>query len=147
MNSISPRTRPGSRASGRSRTAGTVSSTSKNSCRRGASISRWLTKLTTASSLPISSVAKLMNMTISPTVVRPGRYMKMPTTRIDRMVSVVQARVATEASAHQDKTGICAPSALAATLRIMFTSTSMRAKLWTSAMLPSVSLVRSATSL
>jgi hypothetical protein len=56
-------------ASGRSRTAGSVSSTSKNSAMRGASITISLAKWTACSSRLISSVAKLMNMTISPTVV------------------------------------------------------------------------------
>ena len=37
---------------------------------------------------------------------------QMPTTKIDSMVSVVAARVSTAAIAHQDSTGICAPSSL-----------------------------------
>ena len=70
----------------------------------------------------------------------------MPTIRIASIVSVVDARVSTAASAHQDSTGIWAPSSWLPTLRIAETSISMRAKLWTSAMLPSVSVVRSAMS-
>ena len=62
------------------------------------------------------------------------------------MVIVVEALVSTVASAHHHSTGICAPSSSVPTLRICDTSMSMRAKLWTSAMLPSVSEVRSAWS-
>jgi hypothetical protein len=48
-NSTRPRSRPGSIAFGRSRTAGTVSSTSKNCCRRGASVN---TRLSESTSCP-----------------------------------------------------------------------------------------------
>ena len=62
------------------------------------------------------------------------------------MVMVVEALVSTVASAHHHSTGICAPSNWRPTLRIAVTSMSMRAKLWISAILPSVSDVRSAWS-
>ena len=62
------------------------------------------------------------------------------------MVSVVAVRVSTVASAHHDSTGIWAPSTSSPIFLIADTSLSMRAKLCTSAMLPSVSVVRSATS-
>ncbi len=71
----------------------------------------------------------------------------MPRTRIDSIVSVVAARVITVASAHQPSTGNCAPSTSSPSFFMPATSASMRAKLWISAMLPSVSVVRSATSL
>ncbi len=57
---------------------------------------------------------------------------------------VVEARVSTVTSAHQDSTGICADSSWLATLRRSCTSASMRAKLCTSATLPSASEARSA---
>ena len=65
---------------------------------------------------------------------------------IASMVMVVEAFVATPAIAHQERTGICAPSNCVPTLRIADTSLSTRAKLWTRAMLPSASVVRSAWS-
>ena len=72
---------------------------------------------------------------------------QMPRIRIASMVSVVDARVITVASAHQASTGIWAPSTWSPSFFMPATSDSMRAKLWTRAMLPSVSVVRSATSL
>ena len=63
------------------------------------------------------------------------------------MVSVVAARVITVASAHQASTGSWAPSTWSPSFFMPATSDSMRAKLCTRAMLPSVSVVRSATSL
>jgi len=62
------------------------------------------------------------------------------------MVSVVEVRVSTAAAAHHDSTGIWAFSSKSPTLRNPMTSTSTRAKLCTSATLPSVSELRSATS-
>jgi hypothetical protein len=59
-------------ASGRSRTAGTVSSTSKNSASFGASMNRRLAKPTTCSSREISSAAIAMKLTIWPTEARPA---------------------------------------------------------------------------
>ncbi len=53
-------------------------------------------------------VAMLMNITISPTVASPLRCSQVPTRKIDVTVRVAEARVATEASAHQDSTGFCA---------------------------------------
>jgi len=62
------------------------------------------------------------------------------------MVSVVEARVSTATIAHQESTGICAPSSLAITFLIPVTSASTRVKLCTSATLPSASEARSASS-
>ena len=70
--------------------------------------------------------AKLVKVTISPTVVRPWMLSQMPTTKIDSTVSVVEARVSTAQIAHHDSTGICAPSSLPTTLRSPITSASMR---------------------
>ena len=85
-------------------------------------------------------------MTISPIVVRPWMLSQMPTTKIDSMVSVVEARVSTAQIAHHDSTGICAPSSRATTFFSPITSASMREKLCTSATLPSASEARSARS-
>ena len=62
------------------------------------------------------------------------------------MVSVVAVRVITVATAHQDSTGIWALSTSSPIFFMPETSISMRAKLCTRAMFPSVSVVRSATS-
>ena len=62
------------------------------------------------------------------------------------MVSVVDALVMVETTAHQDSTGICAPSRRPTTARNSRTSSSTRVKLCTSATLPSVSEARSARS-
>ncbi len=59
---------------------------------------------------------------------------------------VVAARVSTAITAHHESTGICAASSLSTTAFNAETSASTRAKLWTSATLPSVSEARSASS-
>ena len=105
-----------------------------------------LMKPTICSSLSISMVAKFTNITISPMVARLCACSTMPTTKIARMVMVVDARVITDTIAHHDSTGICAESSLLATLRRSCTSASMRTKLCTSATLPSASDARSARS-
>ena len=74
-----------------------------------------LMKLTTCSSFWISMVAKLTNITISPTVVSPCSCRMMPTVKIASTVMVVEARVITVTSAHHDNTGICTASSLLAT--------------------------------
>ena len=74
----------------------------------------------------MSMPAKLVKVTISPTVVRPWMLSQMPTTKIESTVSVVEARVSTAQIAHHDSTGICAPSSLPTTLRSPITSASMR---------------------
>ena len=60
---------------------------------------------------------------------------------------VVEARVITVTSAHQDSTGICAASSWSATERRPCTSDSTRTKLCTSATLPSASEARAESSL
>ena len=92
-------------------------------------------------------VANETNMTISPTVVRPCWCSAMPTVKIASTVMVVEARVMTVTSAHQDSTGICAASSLLATKRRPCTSESIRTKLCTSATLPSASEARAERSL
>ncbi len=72
-----------------------------------------LTKPTTCSSRAMTMPVKLVKMTISPMVARPCTWSPMPTRKIDSIVSVVEARVRTAAIAHQDSTGICAPSSRA----------------------------------
>src|SRR6266853_1554553 len=67
----------------------------------------------------------------------------MPTIRMVSIVIVVDVRVKTAAKAHQDSTGIWAPSISSPTRFMAETSVSMRAKLWISAMLPRVSDVGS----
>ena len=67
-------------------------------------------------------VAKLTNITISPTVVRPCSCSAMPTVKIASTVMVVDARVMTVTSAHHDSTGICTASSLSATKRRPCTS-------------------------
>ena len=62
------------------------------------------------------------------------------------MVSVVDVRVITVVTAHHDSTGIWALSTSSPIFFMPETSLSMRAKLCTSAIFPSVSVVRSATS-
>ena len=90
--------------------------------------------------------AKVMNMTIPPTVVCPREKRTSPTMRIASMVKVVDVLVSVFAKAHQDRTGICAPSRRSTTLRRSRTSTSTRVKLCTNATLPRVSEARSARS-
>ena len=62
------------------------------------------------------------------------------------MVMVVAARVSTAATAHHVSTGICAASSESTSSRSADTSTSTRAKLCTTAILPSVSAAVSARS-
>ena len=62
------------------------------------------------------------------------------------MVRVVEVRVITLVIAHHDSTGSCALSTCSPIFFIPETSVSMRAKLCTRAMFPSVSVVRSITS-
>ncbi|MGY3342135.1 hypothetical protein ACVWYK_000904 [Bradyrhizobium sp. USDA 4470] len=106
-----------------------------------------LMKLTTCSSFWISSVAKLTNITISPTELRPCPCSAMPSVKIASTVMVVEARVITVTSAHQDSTGICAASSWSATERSPCTSDSTRTKLCTSATFPSASDARAESSL
>ena len=71
-----------------------------------------LVKLTACSMRATSMVARLMKATISPTVAWPCRFSQVPSRNTPRIVSVAEARVATAASAHQDRTGICAAEQL-----------------------------------
>jgi hypothetical protein len=136
----------GSIASGRSRTAGSASSTAKNSASRGASMNTRLTKRTKRSSWPTTMAARFTNITMSPIVARPSRCSQIPATKIASSASVVEARVITATTAHHDSTGICAASRRSTTSRSPDTSASTRAKPCTRAMLPSVSEARSARS-
>ena len=138
--------RPGSTASGASRTFDSVSSTLKNSRSRGASMNTLLMKRTNLSSWPISRPPKFMNITMSPMVARPWKCSVTPATKIPSMVSVVEALVSTATTAHHDSTGICAASRSSAMVRSPVTSASTRAKPCTRATLPSVSEARSARS-
>ena len=105
-----------------------------------------LAKPTTCSSRAINSVAIAMKLTISPTETSPLSLNQVPSTRITSSVSVVAVRVSTAANAHHDSTGICARRSEFTRLRRYDTSSSMRAKLCTTATLPSASLAVSATS-
>ena len=67
-------------------------------------------------------------------------------TRIETSASVELDRVATEASAHQVRTGIWALSIRSIMRASALVSSSARAKLWIAGMLPSTSETRSATS-
>ena len=87
-----------------------------------------------------------MKATICPTVVRFCIINHTPVTRIDTSASVELERVATDASAHQVKTGIWAFSIRSIIRASALVSSSARAKLWIAGMLPSTSLTRSATS-
>ena len=58
----------------------------------------------------MSSVAKLVNVTISPTVIAPRTRRYAPTKKTQSTVSVDDARVATETTAHHERIGICASS-------------------------------------
>ncbi len=87
-----------------------------------------------------------MKVTISPIEASRCANSQAPSRMIDRMVIVVAARVSTAIKAHQDSTGICAASSLSTTALSSETSASTRAKLCTSATLPSVSEARSASS-
>jgi hypothetical protein len=54
---------------------------------------------------PISSIAKPMKLTISPTLAMPCMCSQVPTTTIAITASVLDARVITLTSAHQFSTG------------------------------------------
>ena len=76
----------------------------------GTCIKSTLAKPTSCSSRATSMVAKLMKVTISPTVARPWKCSHVPRMKMTRIDSVAEARVATVASAHHDRTGNCAAS-------------------------------------
>ena len=63
------------------------------------------TKDAAVSRRPISSMAKPMKLTISPTLARPFMCSQVPTTTIVMIASVLDARVMTFTSAHQFSTG------------------------------------------
>jgi hypothetical protein len=93
-------------------------------------------------------VAKLMNMTISPMVVSPlHQNSQVPTTKIASRVIVVEARVSDghDRPPRQHR-HLRAEQPLDHHLRSPITSASIRAKLCTSATLPSASDARSARS-
>ena len=87
-----------------------------------------------------------MKLTISPTEASPLSLRKIPTSRIVSKLSVVAARVSTAATAHHDSTGSCACSSEFTMPLSADTSISTRAKLCTTATLPSVSAAVSARS-
>jgi hypothetical protein len=121
--------------------------TSKKSLIFGPSRKTALMKPTSASSLPISMVAKPMKVTISPMEARPLMCSQVPTRKIERTVSVAEAREATAAIAHQERTGICAASSASMVARMARTSASMRVKDWITGTLPRASEARSARAL
>ncbi|GJE70645.1 hypothetical protein CHKEEEPN_2184 [Methylorubrum podarium] len=116
-----------------------MSTTSKNSRIFGACMNTPFTKVTTWSSFVTSMVARLMKATISPTVAAPFWCRAMPVMKIAVMVSVPEARVATFASAHHDRTGICTRSRSWMMSRIASFSARARVKDWITATLPSAS--------
>ncbi len=126
-------------APARSCTAGAVSTISKNSPIFGAWRKSWLTKPTACSSRPMSMVARLMKVTMSPIVASPLRCSHVPVMKIAVTVSVAEARVATEASAHQDRTGFWAASSWWMIPCRAWVSAWMRVKDWMTGMLPSAS--------
>ncbi len=65
----------------------------------------WETKLTAPSIRPISSVAKPMKETISPTLAWPRTCSTVPRTKMAMTQMVDAARVSTETIAHQFSTG------------------------------------------
>ena len=65
---------------------------------------------------------------------------------MDRIASVVEARVSTVATAHHESTGYCAASKRSLTDLSAVTSDSTRTKLCTNAILPSASEALSARS-
>lgn len=84
-----------------------------------------------------------MKLTISPTEASPLSLRKIPTSRIVSKLSVVAARVSTATTAHHDS---CACSSEFTMPLSADTSISTRAKLCTTATLPSVSAAVSARS-
>ena len=87
-----------------------------------------------------------MKLTIAPTEASPTSFRYVPTRRIASSVSVVALRVSTAAIAHHDSTGICARNSEFTRPLSADTSSSTRAKLCTTATLPSASAAVSARS-
>ena len=87
-----------------------------------------------------------MKLTIWPTDASPTSLSQVPVSRMASSILVVAARVSTAATAHHDSTGICARSSEFTSPLSADTSSSTRAKLCTTAMLPSVSAAVSARS-
>ncbi len=69
----------------------------------------------------------LMKLTIWPTEARPMSFRYAPTSNLTDSVSVVPTRVSTAATAHHDRTGICARSNESTELLRLETSSSTRA--------------------
>ena len=95
----------------------------------------------------MSIPAKFMKVTISPIVAWPRRCKVVPSRKMATSVSVAEARVTTDVTAHHVSTGICALSRSVVILRMARVSASTRVKLWITATLPSASEARSAKSL
>ena len=102
-------------------------------------------KLTACSRRLITMPANTMKVTISPMLMRSRWNSHVPNRMMERTVNVVDARVMTATTAHQDSTGNCAASNWLLTVFNAVTSCSTRAKLCTKAMLPSASEARSAS--
>ena len=77
----------------------------------------------------MSIVAKFMKVTISPIVASPCKCSHVPSRKMPRIVNVAEARVATEARAHHDSTGIWALSTVRTMSFSARASSSMRVKL------------------
>ena len=95
-------------ASGFSATVERVSRMSKNCSSPCIWKNRRETKPIACSSRPISSVAKPMKLTISPTLALPCRLSQVPSTKMAMTVMVEAARVSTLTTAHRFSTGYCA---------------------------------------
>ena len=87
-----------------------MSRTEKNWSSAGAWNTMWETKPTAPSSRAISSVAKPMKETMSPTVALPCRCSTVPSMKMQITVMVAAARVSTATTAHQFSTGNCRSS-------------------------------------
>jgi hypothetical protein len=102
-------------------------------------MNRELTKPTASWRRPISMVAMPMKLTISPTLARPRRCSQVPIRNMAVTVVVAAARVATEAKAHQERTGFCACSSWWMMPLRARDSASMRVKDWITGTLPRAS--------
>lgn len=76
----------------------------------------------------MSTPEKVVNVMICPTVTSPRARRTTPSEKMPRTVSVEDVRVATETTAHQDSTGICARRKRAIVSRRAPTSASTRGK-------------------
>ena len=84
-------------------------------------------------------VAIDMNITTSPMVALPVRFSHVPRRKIEVTVRVAEARVAIEASAHQESTGVCAVRSWPMVERSSPASALARVKDWITGTLPNAS--------